>query len=211
MESKLTNENELLEQLKQLQVEKAYLEKHVSVLNECLSIEELKEKILHLEKKKDMIISLENVIEKLREQIEPLKYLKMTLKTKLSFDSQMKQSQPKSFNESKPSNSKFDSDFFKSLPGSKASQSQSTQHIYPDLTKTDKISTQKLYDNLIDLVQTPSSSNSMSIVNDECLDEATQLLEQYDVVTDQELLHFSEVNILKQLFLTHNCELFFYL
>lgn len=197
MESKSANENELLVQLKQLQAEKAFLEKHVSMLNECLTIEELKEKISYLEKKKEMIISLENVIEKLREQIEPLKYLKMTLEKKLLFENQTKQPQLKCFNESKPSDSKFDIDFFKISPVSTTLQSQNTQNIYPDLTKTDTISTQKLYDNLIDLVQTPSSSNSMSIVNDECLDEATQLLEQYDVVTDQEILHFSEVNILK--------------
>lgn len=200
MESAI-NQNVLLEQLKQLQAEKASLEKHVFMLNECLSVDELKDKIKHLEKKQEMLVKLEKYIGRLRNQVEPLKYLKMTLETKLLFEGQLNQCQSKSFNESKPMDSESDSDLmklniFKSLPVSKSLHSESTQKVYPVLTNSD---VRHLMD-LNQTVPTPSSTNSMSIVNDESLDEATQLLEQYDVVTDQEILNFSEVNIFEKLF-----------
>lgn len=41
-------------------------------------------------------------------------------------------------------------------------------------------------------IQSSSKSNSGSTVNDGNLDECMQLLDQYDIVTTQEMLNFSE-------------------
>lgn len=239
MESELKNQNDLLQQLKSLRAEKELLEKHVFVLNECLSVEELKAKISNLEKKKEMLGSLENVIGRLRAEIEPLKYLKSILKTKLSDENKIQsnnigselctdlevcaeieplkylktilKTKPDVENKIQTNNvesklsidleanvPKFDMEFFNNTSidvqiaqpvESKTFISQSAQNIPTDSDTIDLVSYPKL--------PMPSKSNSVSTKNDGSLDECMQLLDQYDVVTDQEILNFptEEVSI----------------
>jgi len=250
MESELKNQNDLLQQLKSLRAEKELLEKHVFVLNECLSVEELKTKISDLEKKKEMLASLENVIGRLRSEIEPLKYLKSILKTKLGDENKIQssnigselveellearaESEPlKYLNTILKTKSDVENNIQSNNIGSKScidagfyvpklnfklhndssddvqlGQPKATTFIPQIAQNTPTHSgTQKLdfYPklnnvNLIDTSQTPipSKSNSISTVNDGSLDECIQLLDQYDVVTDQEILNFptEEVSI----------------
>jgi len=247
MESELKNQNDLLQQLKSLRAEKELLEKHVFVLNECLSVEELKAKISNLEKKKEMLGSLENVIERLRAEIEPLKYLKSVLKTKLGDDNKMQsknigselcidleehveieplkylktvlKTKPDVENKIQSNNiwSELSIDLEPNVPkcetkfcnntsidvkveqpvGSKTFFSPSVENIPTDLSSHTKVNNE-----LIGTFQTPmpskSKSNSVSTVNDGSLDECMQLLDQYDIVTDQEILNCpSEKNNLK--------------
>lgn len=182
MESELNNQNDLLHQLKMLRAEKELLEKHVFVLNECLSIDELKAKISCLEKKEKMLSSLEKVIERLRAEIEPLKYLKSILENKLEFEDQKSKFGSQTFVDLKPNVSKSDTDI------SKTTLSQSSYYVPSGSIKNDSSyeSSQKLYDVLSCKSKTPS--NAGSIVIDECM----QFLDQYDVVTDQEIQNFSE-------------------
>lgn len=201
------NQKDLLQQLNSLRAEKELLEKHVFVLNECLSVEELKTKISDLEKKKGMLVSLETTIGRLRAEIEPLKYLKSILKTKLGGENKIE-----SYNigsefciDLNPTASKFDKEFLNASVDVEAVQpvgfknfaSQSTQNIPSASAKTGLVSLPKSNDELFQTFQTPSKSNSASIVNDSSLDECMQLLDQYDVVTDQEILNFptEEVSI----------------
>jgi len=101
--SESNNQNDLLEQLKTLRDEKELLEKHVFVLNDCLSVEELKTKISDLEKKREMLITLEDLIKRLRVEVEPLNYLKSILDNKLVNQSESELN--------KIENYKFDMDF----------------------------------------------------------------------------------------------------
>ncbi|XP_060850865.1 uncharacterized protein LOC132929499 [Rhopalosiphum padi] len=212
MESELKNQNDLLQQLKSLRAEKELLEKHVFVLNECLSVEELKTKISNLEKKKEMLGSLENVIERLRAEVEPLKYLKSVLKTKLGDENKMQSkniwSSELSF-DLEPNVPKYEKKICNNTSvdvqveqpvGSKTFISQSVEDIPTNLVKTDLNSYSKFNNELIGTFQTPmpSKSNSVSTVNDGSLDECIQLLDQYDIVTDQEILNYpTEENNLK--------------
>jgi len=245
MESELKNQDDLLQQLKSLRAEKELLEKHVFVLNECLSVEELKTKISNLEKKKEMLVSLENVIGRLRSEIEPLKYLKSILKTKLDDENQIQSNNVRSEllkglleerAEIEPlkylstilktksdvenniqsnnigSESCIDTGFYFPKPNNSSVdvqlvQQESTTFIPQIAQNTPTHSGKYKLDlnpklnnvNLIDTFQTPipSKSNSVSTVNDGSLDECMQLLDQYDVVTDQEILNFptEEVSI----------------
>jgi hypothetical protein len=245
MESELKNQNDLLQQLKSLRAEKELLEKHVFVLNECLSVEELKTKISNLEKKKEMLGSLENVIERLRTEVEPLKYLKSVLKTKLGDENKMQsknigselcidleedakieslkylKTKPDVENKIQSNNiwSELSFDQEPNVPkyekkicnntsvdvqveqpvGSKTFISQSVEDIPTNLVKTNLSSYSKFNNELIGTFQTPmpSKSNSVSTVNDGSLDECIQLLDQYDIVTDQEILNYptEEVSI----------------
>ncbi|KAL4091607.1 hypothetical protein QTP88_026266 [Uroleucon formosanum] len=251
MESELKNQNELLQQLKSLRAEKELLEKHVFVLNDCLSVEELKAKITNLEKKKEMLVSLENVIGRLRSEIEPLKYLKSILKTKLGDENKIQSNnigfeldeglleahaeieplkylntilKTKSDVENKiqsnnnGSESCIDTRFyvpkldFKLRNNSSVDvqlvQPKSTTFIPQISQNTPNHSGNYNLDlypklnsvKLIDTFQTPipSKSNSVSTINDGSLDECMQLLDQYDIVTDQEILNFpTEENDLK--------------
>ncbi|XP_025194977.1 ATP-dependent RNA helicase DRS1-like isoform X2 [Melanaphis sacchari] len=245
MESELKNQDYLLEQLRALRAERELLTKHVFILNECLSVEELKAKISNLEKKKEMLGSLENVIGRLRAEIEPLKYLKSILKTKLGDENKMQSNnidtqlftdleacveieslknlktkldvenkiQPKNIRQElsivEANDPKLDMEFCNNISddvqvvqsvGSKTFVSQSTQNMLADSVKTDLCPYPKLNNELIGAFQIPmsSTSNSVSTVNDGSLDESIQLLDQYDVVTDQEILNFStEENSLK--------------
>jgi len=249
MESKLENQNDLLQQLKSLRAEKELLEKHVFVLNECLSVEELKAKISNLEKKREMLVSLEDVIGRLRGEIEPLKYLKSILKTKLDVDDKIQvnnigselgtvleahaeidplkylntimktKSDVENKNQSNNigSESLTDSGFYVPKFDLKLRNDSSVdvQLAQPEFTTfisqiAQNTSTHSGQNNLvlypksnniklIDTLQTPipSKSNSVSTVNDGSFDECMQLLDQYDVVTDQEILNFpiEEVSI----------------
>lgn len=250
MESELKNQNDLLQQLKSLRAEKELLEKHVFVLNDCLSVEELKAKITNLEKKKEMLVSLENVIGRLRSEIEPLKYLKSILKTKLGDENKIQSNnigfeldeglleahaeieplkylntilKTKSDVENKiqsnnnGSESCIDTRFYVPKLDFKLRNNSSVdvQLVQPKSTTfIPQISQNTLNHSgnynldlypklnsvkLIDTFQTPipSKSNSVSTINDGSLDECMQLLDQYDVVTDQEILNFptEEVSI----------------
>lgn len=252
MESELKNQNDLLQQLKSLRAEKELLEKHVFVLNECLSLEELKAKISNLEKKKEMIVSLENVIGRLRAEIEPLKYLKSILKTKLGDEYKIQSNnigseidtvleahaeieplkhlntilKTKSDVENKIQSTNIEPEFCTGLESFtyyhpkfntelensssidfqkvkpavlKNFISENAQNISTDSDKTNLVLNPELK-NVFDTFQTPipSKSNSVSTANDGSLDECIQLLDQYDVVTDQEILNFpTEENDLK--------------
>lgn len=204
MDSELKCQNEL-EQLKCLKIEKETLEKYVFYVNQCITVEELEKKVTDLEKKKKMIILLENLMVKLHHQIEPLNDLKIALETKHLIENQIKQPQSKCFDESKPTksnDSKFNNDHtnmdnLKTLPVSRILSSLSSQNSPVELSKIDLISTQKFCDNLTNLVQMSPSCNSMPVVNDESLNETKQLLEQNDEVTNQDKLSCLEVNILK--------------
>lgn len=253
MESEIKNQNDLLQQLKSLQAEKELLEKHVFVLNECLSVEELKAKISNLEKKKEKLVSLENIIGRLRAEIEPLNYLKTILKTKLDDENKIHSnnvgseldtvleacadieplkyfntiSTTKSDVERKMqsnnivSASCIDLESYTRVPklnkelqksssvdfkfvqpvGFKTSISQSVQNIPTDSGKSNLALNPKFKNvNPVHTFQTPipSKSNSISTENDGSLDECMQLLDQYDVVTDQEILNFptEEVSII---------------
>jgi hypothetical protein len=167
-----------------LRAEKELLEKHVFVLNECLSIDELRAKISDLEKKKEMISSLEKLIAKLRAEIEPLKYLKSILENKLEFEDQKNNFRSQSCIDLKPNVFKFDTNI------SKTSLSQMTHNIPTESIKKESVSSQKLYDVLSDTNKI--LSNTASVVTNNSIDECMQFLEQYDVVTDQEILNFSE-------------------
>lgn len=72
MESELKCQNELLELLKDLNIEEETLEMYVFFLVKCMTVEELEKKVTDLEKKKKIIILLKNLVVKLNKQIEPL-------------------------------------------------------------------------------------------------------------------------------------------
>lgn len=195
MESNTENQNELLQQLQKLRAEKELLEKQVIVLNECLSVDELKSKIYNLEKKKEMLLSLENMIRKLRVEIEPLKYLKSILENKLINENQTNVTD-ESYIDLIQNVSKLNIELNNIKTECKTQQTQNTP---VDSTKTVLVQSQILQDEILDTKQTTTSnSNSMSIINDGSIDECVQLLDQYDVVTDQEIVNFSnEVSILR--------------
>lgn len=132
MESQLKNQPDLLKQIKNLRAEKELLEKHVGVLNNCLSVDELKSKISTLEKKRELLSSLENVIKKLREDVEPLNYLKSVLKQKLEYECLFSTKSE----DVKPSAPKLDMDFPNYRTLSDSELSQSTKNILTNLTKT---------------------------------------------------------------------------
>lgn len=185
--SESKNQDDLLQQLQLLRAEKELLEKHVFVLNECLSVAELKTKISRLENKREMLVSLENLIERIRTEIEPLSYLKSILKNKLEVENQIYNNESNSNIKSKKM-STFDMDYT-SIIDCKSLQSQSNSKIS---SNTNSVSSQKLNDQLLDTNQTPCNSNLSSIVNDGSIDECMLLLDQYDVVTEQEMLNFSK-------------------
>lgn len=200
MESQLKCQSNLVDQVKELKTEKEILEKYIFTLIKCLTVDELEKKISDLEKKQKILVLLENLTRQIRAEIEPMHYFKITLETKLLFENNTNQSQPKSFNESNSCDSKLDTDhmnFMKTLLMSKILKLENTQNISAELLKPDLISTQKLCDSLTDIIQMPSSSNSMPVVNDESLNIVTQILGQYDEATNQNVSNSSEVNILK--------------
>lgn len=186
--SKLNDQKDLLEQLEKLRLEKELLEKHVFVLNDCLSVDELKTKIADLEKKKEMLISIEDVIGRLRTEIEPLNYLKSILENKLLAEDRS----------NKIDNFQFGMNFLKT--GGKYSQTSNTQSIPTNSIKTNSVSSQKLNFKSLETIEMPKS-NTGSIVNDGSLDECMQLLDQYDIVTEQDMLYFSEqVRVVRNIF-----------
>lgn len=237
MESELKNQNDLLQQLKSLRAEKELLEKHVFLLNECLSVDELKAKISNLEKKKEMLTSLETVISRLRVEIEPLGYLKSILENKKNqngsescnkLESNISSTDMESINVStsfktqdiptasnktqKFPSLKFDkfTDTVQSVTNSVDKLAESIindgiidecmkliqdQNIPSASTKTQTFSSMK-FDELTDTIQTVSNSVgklTKSIVSDGSFDECVQLLDQYDVLSDHEILIESNV------------------
>ncbi|XP_050423891.1 probable ATP-dependent RNA helicase ddx52 isoform X2 [Adelges cooleyi] len=71
-----TSQNHLQKLIVELNEHNKVLQERVTVLKECLSIEKLKSKISELEKKEQLLLSLEKEIEKLKIEIKPLEYLK---------------------------------------------------------------------------------------------------------------------------------------
>lgn len=205
----LKDQDDLQQQLKLLRAEKELLEKHVFVLNECLSVEELKIKIADIEKKKEMLISLEKLIEKLHKEIEPLTFLKSILNKKLTDENQTNVKEQGSFIDLNSNTPKVNMDFLQISEVNTSLPLQSLQTIN-NMTKTGSSSTQKInYDELIMTNQTQNStkSHSVSPVNDEYM----QLLDQYDVVTVQEVLNFSEDVSMKKQIEFLNYKLTFYI
>lgn len=195
MESESKNQYDLLQQLKMLRAEKELLEKHVFVLNECLSIEELKTKIDDLEKKKEKLVSLENLVDRLRAEIEPLKYLKSILGKKVEIENKTCGVGLKSIG-SKSDNANLDLNFFNTSSNPKFEQSDNIQTNSNNSSKTNSFSSQKFRRDIMEAILAPLKSDSVSTVNDGSIDECLQFLDQYDVVTDQEMLSFSkEVSI----------------
>jgi len=244
MESQIKNQNDLLQQLESLRAEKELLEKHVFVLNECLSVEELKAKISNLEKKKEKLVTLENIIGRLRAEIEPLNYLKSILNTKLVDENKIQSNNirselgtvletraeikpqkylntiltAKSDVERKIQSNNIGSESYPRVPklnierqnipsadfklvqpvGFKTSISQSAQNIHTDSGRSNLVLNPELKnDNFNNTSQTPIPSKSISVSteNDGSLDECE--LDQYDVVTVQEIFNFpsEEVSI----------------
>lgn len=200
MESELENQDHLIQQLKKLRAENKLLEKHVFVLNECLSVNELKEKISILEKKKEKINSLEEMIGRLRAEIEPLKYLKSILENKLINENKAIINKSLKIIDLKPV---CTGNLNELKTECKNSQSQYLKTIPTNSTNTDSVSSEKSYDLLNTHNNLNAISNAMSSVNDSSLDECMQLLDQYDVVTDLEISNFpDEVSIVKQFYLS---------
>lgn len=200
----LKDQDDLLEQLKLLRAEKELLEKHVFVLNECLSVEELKIKIADIEKKKEMLTSLEKLIEKLRKEIEPLTFLKSILNKKLTDENETNIKELKSFIDLNSNTPKVDKDFsqtskvnedFSQISEVNTSLPLQSLQTINNMAKTDSFPKQKIsYDELsmTNQTQNPNKSYSVSSVNDNSIDEYMQLLDQYDIVTVQEVLNVPE-------------------
>lgn len=74
---------QLQNQVLELCAEKRILESKIGVLNECLSLEKVKKKISDLENKQKILNTLENMVCKLKTDIEPLTYLKQVLQRQL--------------------------------------------------------------------------------------------------------------------------------
>lgn len=178
------NQDDLLQQLRTIRAEKELLEKNVVILNDCLSVKKLKHKISVLEKKKEMIISLQDMIRRLHSETEPLNYLKSILESKLSVENETNKTGLEPSIDLSPSIPKID---FNINPStccqSKSLQSQSTQNI-PEQTKTED-STLLHKDNEI------TSKTPLALAEDrssDVIDEYIQLMEQYDVMDMEEIL-----------------------
>lgn len=76
-------QNQLQEQVEQLFIEKKMLQDKISVLNECLSLKKVKQKISVLENKQKILTCLEGMVYNLRTDIKPLEYLKLLLQKEL--------------------------------------------------------------------------------------------------------------------------------
>lgn len=76
-------QSQLSEQIEKLFVEKQKLEDKINVLNECLSLEKVKEKIFQLENKQKILTTLETMVNNLKVEIKPLDYLKQLLQREL--------------------------------------------------------------------------------------------------------------------------------
>lgn len=83
MQMFVKKQNQLQEQIEKLFAEKKILQKQMHVLNECLSLEKIKEKVSDLEKKEKILVSLEDMVNKLRIEIQPLNYLRKLLQSQL--------------------------------------------------------------------------------------------------------------------------------
>lgn len=182
-------EGDMLQELEKLRLEKQLLLKHVFVLNDCLSTDELKRKISDLEKKEEMLISLKGVVERLRVETEPLNYLKSVLEKKISAANEAKITGSESLLDLQPIVPEIDLNLFNLPTDCKSSPSQSTPSI-PEQTKIDLTSSIKNNEikNLLASAEEGHFGN---------IDEYTQLMEQYDVVTIEEILkEIKDVGIL---------------
>lgn len=76
-------QRQLQKQIEELFAEKKILQNKICVLNECLSLDKVKQKIAELENKQKILTSLEIMVDKLKTDIKPLDYLKQVLQRQL--------------------------------------------------------------------------------------------------------------------------------
>lgn len=83
IEKYVTKQNQLEKQIEELFAERKMLRSRISILNECLSYEKIKQKICELENKQNILNSLESLVNQMRTEIKPLDYLKQLLQKQL--------------------------------------------------------------------------------------------------------------------------------
>lgn len=83
LEKYVKKQRQLQKQIEELFTEKKILQNKICVLNECLSLEKVKQKISELENKQKILTSLEIMVDKLKTDIKPLDYLKQVLQRQL--------------------------------------------------------------------------------------------------------------------------------
>lgn len=83
IEKYVQKQRQLSEQIEKLFAEKKLLEDKICVLNECLSLEKVQEKIVRLENKQKILKTLESIVNNLKVEIKPLDYLKQLLQREL--------------------------------------------------------------------------------------------------------------------------------
>ncbi|XP_050520122.1 eukaryotic initiation factor 4A-III-like isoform X2 [Daktulosphaira vitifoliae] len=178
----------LEDQIKTLVMEKDLLKKQLNVLNECLSIEELKNKIEDLEMKMKTIALLENMIKQLRQDVEPLNYLKSILKEK-NLDKKNSEctSKNKSINETNEVLLK-QPELFTLMNSLGESDVLLNQNFNEKSTMIDTLN--KIFEEPVDV---PDENKS--------LDGSIHLLDQYDMLSEEDFLNVvPEINF-------DNCDL----
>ncbi|XP_050520120.1 eukaryotic initiation factor 4A-III-like isoform X1 [Daktulosphaira vitifoliae] len=166
----------LEDQIKTLVMEKDLLKKQLNVLNECLSIEELKNKIEDLEMKMKTIALLENMIKQLRQDVEPLNYLKSILKEK-NLDKKNSEctSKNKSINETNEVLLK-QPELFTLMNSLGESDVLLNQNFNEKSTMIDTLN--KIFEEPVDV---PDENKS--------LDGSIHLLDQYDMLSEEDFLN----------------------
>lgn len=160
------NDNLLLKQLKIQYADEKKFENYVGILQDCLSVDELKAKISILEEKLTLLNLLTNMTEKLHAEIEPLNCLKLILKTKLAAKNQTLENKSDGAIDLKELISKVNKDHFNVQNTSTELKSSSPQNIK-------KIATDTTIYNLIShkLHDEHTALNSVSIVKFDDLDK----------------------------------------
>lgn len=87
IEKYATKQSQLEKQIEELFAERKMLQNRISVLNECLSYEKIKQKISELENKQNILKSLESMVYQMKTEIKPLDYLKQLLQKQLMVSS----------------------------------------------------------------------------------------------------------------------------
>lgn len=87
VEKYVIKQSQLEKQIEELFDEKKMLQNRISILNECLSYEKVKQKIFELENKQNLLKSLESMVNQMKIEIKPLDYLKQLLQKQLMVSS----------------------------------------------------------------------------------------------------------------------------
>lgn len=87
IEKYVIKQSQLEKQIEELFAERKMLQNRISVLNECLSYEKIKQKISELENKQNILKSLESMVYQMKTEIKPLDYLKQLLQKQLMVSS----------------------------------------------------------------------------------------------------------------------------